>query len=81
MFEQNDYALIAHIDNFKDQILISFIYLYAMYAIVPGDPQDVKAVPLNSTSIHVAWMPPVEKDRNGIIRGYHIHVQETREEV
>ncbi|XP_037047701.1 tyrosine-protein phosphatase Lar isoform X5 [Bradysia coprophila] len=47
---------------------------------VPGDPQDVKASPVNSTTINVVWKPPQEKDRNGIIRGYHIHVQETREE-
>uniref|UniRef100_A0A1I8NX70 protein-tyrosine-phosphatase n=1 Tax=Stomoxys calcitrans TaxID=35570 RepID=A0A1I8NX70_STOCA len=47
---------------------------------VPGDPQEVKATPLNSTSIHVSWKPPLEKDRNGIIRGYHIHVQEVRDE-
>ncbi|KAL9924781.1 tyrosine-protein phosphatase Lar isoform 5-T7 [Glossina fuscipes fuscipes] len=47
---------------------------------VPGDPQDVKANSLNSTSIHVNWKPPLEKDRNGIIRGYHIHVQEVRDE-
>ncbi|XP_037912845.1 tyrosine-protein phosphatase Lar isoform X5 [Hermetia illucens] len=47
---------------------------------MPGDPQEVKATPLNSTSIHVAWKPPLEKDRNGIIRGYHIHVQEMKEE-
>lgn len=48
---------------------------------MPGDPQEVKATPLNSTSIHVTWKPPLEKDRNGIIRGYHIHVQEMRDEV
>lgn len=48
---------------------------------VPGDPQDVKAVPINSTTIKVTWKPPLAKDRNGIIRGYHIHVQETKEEV
>ncbi|KAM7354359.1 tyrosine-protein phosphatase Lar isoform 3-T7 [Cochliomyia hominivorax] len=47
---------------------------------VPGDPQEVKATPINSTSIHVTWKPPLEKDRNGIIRGYHIHVQEVRDE-
>ncbi|XP_025828813.1 tyrosine-protein phosphatase Lar isoform X1 [Agrilus planipennis] len=47
---------------------------------VPGDPQDVKATPINSTAIKVSWQPPQAKDRNGIIRGYHIHVQETREE-
>ncbi|XP_049808964.1 tyrosine-protein phosphatase Lar [Schistocerca nitens] len=47
---------------------------------VPGDPQDVRATAINSTAINVKWRPPAEKDRNGIIRGYHIHVQETREE-
>ena len=48
---------------------------------VPGDPQDVRATSINSTAIRVQWRPPLEKDRNGIIRGYHIHVQETKEEV
>lgn len=47
---------------------------------VPGEPQDVKVVAINSTSIHVTWKPPQEKEKNGIIRGYHIHVQEVREE-
>ncbi|KAF6202866.1 hypothetical protein GE061_003271 [Apolygus lucorum] len=47
---------------------------------VPGHPQDVKVKTVNSTAIHVAWKPPAEKNRNGIIRGYHIHVQETKEE-
>lgn len=36
---------------------------------------------INSTALHVAWKPPQDKDRNGIIMGYHIHVQETKEEV
>ncbi|XP_024872171.1 tyrosine-protein phosphatase Lar isoform X9 [Temnothorax curvispinosus] len=47
---------------------------------VPGDPQDVKVTPINSTAIHVKWQPPKAKDQNGVIRGYHIHVQEVREE-
>ncbi|XP_029041867.1 tyrosine-protein phosphatase Lar isoform X5 [Osmia bicornis bicornis] len=47
---------------------------------VPGDPQDVKATPINSTAIHVEWKPPKSKEQNGVIRGYHIHVQEVREE-
>lgn len=48
---------------------------------MPGDPQDVKVTPINSTTIKVTWKPPLAKERNGIIRGYHIHVQETKEEV
>lgn len=48
---------------------------------MPGEPQDVRVNAVNSTTIHVAWKPPQEKDRNGIIMGYHIHVQETKEEV
>ncbi|GLV33232.1 Leukocyte-antigen-related-like, partial [Carabus blaptoides fortunei] len=47
---------------------------------VPGDPQDVKAVPINFTSIKVTWKPPLAKVRNGIIQGYSIQVQETKEE-
>ncbi|XP_025161581.1 tyrosine-protein phosphatase Lar isoform X9 [Harpegnathos saltator] len=47
---------------------------------VPGDPQDVTAVAINSTAIQVKWKPPKAKDQNGVIRGYHIHVQEVREE-
>lgn len=48
---------------------------------VPGEPQDVRVNAINSTALHVAWKPPQDKDRNGIIMGYHIHVQETKEEV
>ncbi|XP_063535444.1 tyrosine-protein phosphatase Lar isoform X2 [Cydia strobilella] len=47
---------------------------------VPGEPQDVKVTAINSTSLHVTWKPPTEKEKNGIIRGYHVHVQEVREE-
>ncbi|XP_051170943.1 tyrosine-protein phosphatase Lar isoform X3 [Leptopilina boulardi] len=46
---------------------------------VPGDPQDVRATPINSSSIHVVWKPPKSKDQNGVIRGYHIHIQEVSE--
>lgn len=48
---------------------------------VPGEPQNVRVNVLNSTALGVQWKPPQEKDRNGIIRGYHIHVQEPRDEV
>lgn len=48
---------------------------------VPGEPQDVRVTPINSTALLVTWKPPLEKDKNGIIRGYHVHVQETKEEV
>lgn len=48
---------------------------------MPGAPQDISVAALNSTSIQVVWKPPLEKERNGIIRGYHIHVQETKDEV
>ncbi|KAI5719892.1 hypothetical protein M8J76_016411 [Diaphorina citri] len=47
---------------------------------VPGPPTDVKLTNVNSTTVHVEWRPPNEKERNGVIRGYHIHVQETKEE-
>jgi len=56
------------------------MYVYR-YITVPGPPTDVKVLPVNSTTIHVQWRPPTEEDRHGIIRGYHIHVQEAKPEV
>ncbi|XP_022247809.1 tyrosine-protein phosphatase Lar-like isoform X3 [Limulus polyphemus] len=43
---------------------------------VPGEPRNVKVEPVNSTSLQVQWKPPANKDRNGLIRGYQIHIQE-----
>ncbi|KAJ8964751.1 hypothetical protein NQ317_008056 [Molorchus minor] len=48
---------------------------------VPGDPQDIKVTPINSTSIRVNWKPPQVHERNGIILGYHVHVQEVKDEL
>lgn len=59
--------------------LISTFYIYI--SIVPGEPTNVGISAVNSTTIHVSWKPPAEKDRNGIIRGYHIHIHEMKEEV
>ncbi|CAG9761335.1 unnamed protein product [Ceutorhynchus assimilis] len=47
---------------------------------VPGEPQDVKVTPINSTTIKVNWKPPQIMDRNGITLGYHVHVQEVEDE-
>lgn len=65
----------------RNQIQISLTPQRLVENTVPGEPQDVRVETVNSTAINVQWKPPQEKDRNGIIRGYHIHVQETREEV
>ena len=35
----------------------------------------MNARPINSSSIEVSWDPPIDKDKNGVIRGYQIHVQ------
>ncbi|XP_077498928.1 tyrosine-protein phosphatase Lar isoform X4 [Amblyomma americanum] len=43
---------------------------------VPGEPRTVKVAALNSTALAVSWKPPSNRDRNGLIRGYQIHVQE-----
>ena len=42
---------------------------------VPGEPQNVRARPVNSSSVEVTWDPPVDNDKNGVIRGYQIFVQ------
>ena len=45
----------------------------SIYLSVPGEPRKVKAEVINSTAVHVSWRPPIERERNGIIRGYQIH--------
>lgn len=43
---------------------------------MPGEPQEVNVISVNSTAIRVEWKPPLEKEQFGIIGGYQIHVQE-----
>ena len=46
-----------------------------IFVLVPGEPTNLQARIINSSSVEVTWDPPVDKDQNGIIRGYQIHVQ------
>lgn len=41
--------------------------------IVPGEPRKVKIEAVNSTAVSIQWRPPLEKEQNGIIRGYQIY--------
>lgn len=58
-----------------------FILIDRFVTIVPGDPQKVSVISVNSTAIRVEWKPPAEKEQYGIIRGYQIHVQEVDQKV
>ncbi|XP_023289127.1 tyrosine-protein phosphatase Lar isoform X2 [Orussus abietinus] len=57
----------------------SFPILVRTHEDVPGQPQDVKVSTINSTAIHVEWKPPLADNQNGMLRGYHIHVQEVKD--
>ncbi|XP_076307991.1 tyrosine-protein phosphatase Lar-like isoform X4 [Tachypleus tridentatus] len=46
---------------------------------VPDEPMNVKVEPISSTSLQVQWKRPANKDKNGLIRGYQIHIQERDE--
>lgn len=61
--------------------MILFIFSLARLAAqhentVPGEPRDVKVTAINSTCIEVEWKPPSNREQNGLIRGYQIHVVE-----
>ncbi|XP_076353516.1 tyrosine-protein phosphatase Lar-like isoform X3 [Tachypleus tridentatus] len=43
---------------------------------VPGEPRQVQVKEINSTSLNVKWRLPSIHERNGLIRGFQIHVQE-----
>ena len=42
---------------------------------VPGEPRNVYAQPVNSSTVEVSWDPPDDANKNGVIRGYQIYVQ------
>ena len=46
-----------------------------IFTSVPGEPRNVAARPLNSSSIVVTWNAPEDEEKHGIIRGYQIYVQ------
>lgn len=39
---------------------------------VPGEPRRVRLEAVNSTAVHVQWRPPLEREQNGVIRGYQV---------
>lgn len=68
-------------NNIYFQSRRQLLLIKLLFHLVPGEPTSVRVSAVNSTTIHVSWKPPSEKDRNGIIRGYHIHVHEVKDEV
>lgn len=51
--------------------------VFSCYSIaVPGEPRDVKVTAINSTTVQVEWKAPLNREQNGLIRGYQIHVNE-----
>lgn len=43
-----------------------------MRRLVPGEPRRLRLEAINSTSVLVAWRPPAEAKRRGVIRGYRV---------
>ena len=39
-------------------------------------PENLIATPLSSRTLHITWQPPVQDERNGIIRRYVINITE-----
>lgn len=55
--------------------MVSFNHysLFTIIHIVPGIPDNVSLTTINSTSLQLSWLPPLEP--NGIIIGYYISVE------
>ena len=48
-----------------------------MYSAAPtAPPKNLIATALDSRTLHITWQPPVEEERNGIIRRYVINITE-----
>jgi len=47
---------------------------------VPGEVRRLRLEAVNSTAISVQWQPPLDRDLNGVIRGYQIHYTRTTQD-
>ena len=48
-----------------------------MHSTAPtAPPENLITTPLSSTTLYLTWQPPVEEERNGIIRRYIINITE-----
>ena len=46
------------------------------FAAPTAPPDNLIAIPLDSRTLHITWQPPVEEERNGIIRRFIINITE-----
>ena len=58
-----------------DRLAIDYVWLLCTLA--PSDaPSNLTVMAINSTSVHLSWLPPDEDQHNGDIRHYSIRILE-----
>lgn len=50
------------------------LHLIAHLIAPDSAPLHASGIPLDSTSIHITWDPPLSDDHNGVIREYRVNV-------
>jgi len=56
----------------SDQNLRDEAHAVTVSFTVPGEPRRVRLEAINSTAVRVQWRPPLEREQNGVIRGYQV---------
>ncbi|KAG1702048.1 Tyrosine-protein phosphatase Lar [Nymphon striatum] len=69
-----------HVENFAVLFLDCLSMLFLNFpSLFPGEPHNVTSMAINSTTVKVMWQAPDDKEQNGVIYGYQIHVQEVND--
>ena len=59
------------------RVTVSVTVASFFHTVPVGSPQNLSAIPMDSSTLHISWEPPLAALQNGLIRSYKLSIVET----